>query len=119
MTTEIIHSSRFDGNYILAVDLQMKSLLNSKQSVSKQIVVETYLSLQTHGDRMMDKQTFARVKKSLCILLLVFFVMSVTAAAASAHGGGWGRWGGYPLMGNSYSYFGYPYAAPYIATVPV
>jgi hypothetical protein len=33
---------------------------------------------------MMDKQTFARVKKLLCILLLVFFVMSLTAASRSA-----------------------------------
>ena len=59
-----------------------------------------------------------QIKKALSILLVVCFLMSVTAAAVSAHGGGWGRWGGYPLMGNSYSYFGYPYAAPYIATVP-
>ncbi len=62
----------------------MKSLLNSKQSVSKQVVVETYLILQTHGDLMMDKETFARVKKLLFILLLVFFVMSLTAASISA-----------------------------------
>ena len=59
-----------------------------------------------------------QIRKTLGILLVVCFLMSVTAAAASAHGGVWGRWGGYPLMGNSYSYFGYPYAAPYLATVP-
>ena len=33
---------------------------------------------------MMDKQTFTRVKKLLCILLLVFFVMSLTAVLISA-----------------------------------
>jgi hypothetical protein len=60
-----------------------------------------------------------QIKKTLSILLVVCFLMSVTAAAASAHGGDWGRWCGYPLMGNSYFYFGYPYTAPYIATIPV
>jgi len=60
-----------------------------------------------------------QMKKTLGILLVVCFLMSVTAAAASAHGGGWGRWGGYPWMGYSYPYLGNPYAAPYIATVPV
>ena len=60
-----------------------------------------------------------QIKKTLSILLVVCILMSVTAAAASAHGGGWGRWGGYPWMSNSYSYFGSPYAAPSIGTVPV
>jgi hypothetical protein len=59
-----------------------------------------------------------QIKKALSILLVVCFLMSVTAVAASAHGSGWGRWGGYPLMGNSYFYSGYPCMAPYIATVP-
>jgi hypothetical protein len=59
-----------------------------------------------------------QMKKTLGILLVVCFLMSITAAAASAHGGGWGRWGGYPWMGSGYSYFGSLYAAPYIATAP-
>jgi hypothetical protein len=40
---------------------------------------------------MMDQQTFAIVKKSLCLLLLVFFVLSLTAASISASLNlGWG-----------------------------
>ena len=40
----------------------MKSLVKSKQKVSKQMILKIYLSVQTQGYRMMDKQTFVRVK---------------------------------------------------------
>ncbi len=51
-----------------------------------------------------------QMKKILGILLAVCFLISVTAAAASAHYDRWGGWG--PGLG------GYPYAAPYVATLP-